>query len=107
MQPANCIAVATSSNEDGKNPKSGVNIPSVVILDNRQQQQQLAVSSSLHYLTSNPQTQQCQQAEKIIMSNSSPIINSSCTTLTTLQPQSVSIHARTRVYLLFAVYLNK
>lgn len=98
MQTANCITVATSTDEDRKDLKPGANIPSVVILDNRHQQQ-LAVSSPLHYLSGNPQTQQCQQAEKIIMTSPSPIMNSSCTTLTTLQPQPVRILAYIRFIL--------
>lgn len=85
MQQANCITVATSTDEDEKD-KSG-NMP-VVILDNRHQQQ-MSVPSSMHYVQNN-QAQRCQQAEKIIMTSPSPIMTS-CTTLTTLQPQQVNI----------------
>lgn len=89
LQPANCITVATSTEEDDKDVKpTNTNLPAVVILDNRHPQQ-MTVSSAMHYLQENPSTRQCQRAEKIIVANSSPILNSSCTSLTTLQPQTV------------------
>lgn len=77
--------MATSTEEDDKNKSAG-NVP-VVILDNRHQQQ-ISVPSSLHFVQNNQQPQRCQQTEKIIMTSPSPIMTS-CTTLTTLQPQQV------------------
>ncbi|XP_065208877.1 uncharacterized protein LOC135837501 isoform X2 [Planococcus citri] len=87
LQPAaNCITVATSTEEDDKD-KSTTN---VVILDNRHQQQMsTSVPSSLHYVQQNNSQQRCQQTEKIILTSPSPMMTS-CTTLTTLQPQQFS-----------------
>ncbi|KAK7573640.1 hypothetical protein V9T40_010831 [Parthenolecanium corni] len=89
LQPASCISVATSTDDDVKDLKLNAVLP-VFILDSRHSQS-LAVTSSLHYLPTNDQTQSCQQAEKIMMTCASPIMSSSCTTLTALQPQSVGL----------------